>query len=204
MADVRKTIWNPEEVYPPSDDSFALVDAFHQRLKSGIHYQMVVEVGSGSGFVSAEVALTGSFILATDINPVASESTKHTLAAHGVYQTSEIIITRFWDGIRIDLFDLILFNPPYVPTPRGEMTGNGLSVSWAGGADGREVIDQFLDRVYDVLSRRNLEVLLVTIEQNRPLEIIEDAKSLGFFAEVVLKRKADEELLYVLSIRRNQ
>lgn len=49
--------------------------------------------------------------------------------------------------------DILLFNPPYVPTddldPQDgfqdeEMNGYGISISWAGGPRGRVVIDQFL------------------------------------------------------------
>ena len=33
----------------------------------------------------------------------------------------------------------MLFNPPYVPTPREEMSSSWIARSWAGGDKGREV-----------------------------------------------------------------
>ena len=45
-------------------------------------------------------------------------------------------------------FDIILFNPPYVPTPDDEIQGNDIEVSWAGGTNGRRVIDRFLVEPY--------------------------------------------------------
>jgi release factor glutamine methyltransferase len=40
-------------------------------------------------------------------------------------------------------FDLILFNAPYLPTEKGE-DSTWIGRSWAGGASGRDVVDQFI------------------------------------------------------------
>ena len=40
-----------------------------------------------------------------------------------------------------------MFNPPYVPTPVEEVTQPGIARAWAGGPEGRQVIDAFLPQV---------------------------------------------------------
>ena len=40
-------------------------------------------------------------------------------------------------------FDLILFNAPYLPSEEGE-TSSWIGRAWAGGANGREVVDRFI------------------------------------------------------------
>ena len=47
--------------------------------------------------------------------------------------------------------DVLLFNPPYVPTVLGEwisaQAGKGLEGSWAGGADGMQLTNEVLTNV---------------------------------------------------------
>src|SRR3546814_16107919 len=42
-------------------------------------------------------------------------------------------------------FDLIVSNPPYVPSPREELPTRGPSRAWEAGLDGRAVLDQLCD-----------------------------------------------------------
>lgn len=70
----------------------------------------------------------------------------------------EIVQTRFTDGLDQSLqnaVDVLICNPPYVPTPDDEVdygiigisNGGGIAAAWAGGENGRKVIDLFLPKI---------------------------------------------------------
>lgn len=65
--------------------------------------------------------------------------------------------------------DVILFNPPYVPTDREEVldaqSKSHIEGSWAGGHDGMDVTDRFLSVVDELLSPRG-RFYLVALKQN--------------------------------------
>ena len=57
--------YDPLQVYQPEADTYLLLDAARKEVKPG---DRVLEVGTGSGFISRELAKV-SGIVATDINP---------------------------------------------------------------------------------------------------------------------------------------
>ena len=80
-----------------------------------------------------------------------SRRTRETGAKNGV--SVEVVLGDLFAGTRLPLpLDVLIFNPPYVPTPSEEVGGTGIEASWAGGTDGREVIDRFLPLLPSLLA----------------------------------------------------
>jgi release factor glutamine methyltransferase len=96
--------------------------------------------------------------------------------------------------------DVLVFNPPYVPTPSEEVGGRSIEASWAGGARGREVIDQFLERLPASLARPHGVCLMVVVQENDPAEIASILRDRGLSCERVVHVKAFNERLSVLRI----
>jgi len=90
--------------------------------------------------------------------------------------------------------DLLLFNPPYVPTPSEEVCEGGIAAAWAGGERGREVLDRFLTEIPLYLSERGV-FYLVTVIENDPKEIADILSKKGLACSKVAERHAANEKL---------
>ncbi|KAL0021541.1 hypothetical protein WJX77_006102 [Trebouxia sp. C0004] len=210
IADVTKTVYN-SRVYEPSDDSFALVDALQEQLPHIVHQApyLCVEIGSGSGYVSCSLACLlqhhhcKTFCIATDVSPHAVNATRATLAAHQVTTVDVVqadLVHPLFHRLQ-QAVDILVFNPPYVPTPDEEVARGGIAAAWAGGDRGRIVIDRVLPMVHKLLSRGG-HFFMVTVPENDPQEILSMLATHGLHGSIVLTRRADEELLHVLHVIR--
>jgi release factor glutamine methyltransferase len=99
--------------------------------------------------------------------------------------------------------DILLFNPPYVPTPDDELNtaGSTIKAAWAGGHKGRRVLDRLLPQLPKLMSPRG-EIFLLVVEENDPDAILVEMNRLGFQGKRVMIRNADEERLSVLYFSR--
>ncbi|KAG6814024.1 hypothetical protein H0H92_003874 [Tricholoma furcatifolium] len=202
-----------DHVYEPAEDTFILLDALEkdeQELKD-LRPLISLEIGSGSGCVSAFIGkILGPSVLylCSDINPYACKCTRATGTQNKV--VLDAINTTFASPLTTRLkhtIDIILFNPPYVPTMEEEMEdaqdARGISGSWAGGADGMSVTDIFLEHVEELISDRG-RFYLVAVEENGVPEIRERMlRSYGLQSDIVLKRRAGREHLFVIKFFRH-
>ncbi|TAQ91238.1 hypothetical protein B7494_g472 [Chlorociboria aeruginascens] len=159
----------------------------------------VVEVGTGSGVVLAFMhayaeSIVGRADILTagiDINRFACEATEESMRvaegarvrenqSHGLYVGN--MVGDLTGCLRGGVVDVLIFNPPYVPTeelPRvpemeekGEMgfeaDSNLLALSYAGGKDGMEITDRLLDCLPLVLSQERGCAYILLCAQNKP------------------------------------
>ncbi|KAM8904395.1 methyltransferase N6AMT1 [Spinachia spinachia] len=195
------------DVYEPAEDSFLLMDALERdsELLQQMRPCVCVEVGSGSGAVSALLASLvgpGALFLCTDVNPAAARCTAKTAARNRA--PLQPVITSLVGGLLPRLsgtVDVLLFNPPYVVTPSEEVGSTGIEAAWAGGKRGREVTDRFLPAVPQLLSSKGL-FYLVTIAENKPDEIIGLLGDFGLTGETRMSTRAGNERLSVLRFQR--
>lgn len=141
--------------------------------------------------------------MCTDVNPEAAACTLETARCNKVH--IQPIITDLVKGLLPRLkekVDLLVFNPPYVVTPSEEVGSHGIEAAWAGGRNGREVMDRFFPLAPELLSPRGL-FYLVTIKENNPEEILKTMKTKGLQGTTVLSRQAGQEMLSVLKFTKS-
>ncbi|XP_073890280.1 methyltransferase N6AMT1 isoform X3 [Macaca fascicularis] len=88
------------------------------------------------------------------------------------------------------------------PDPLIKVGSHGIEAAWAGGRNGREVMDRFFPLVPDLLSPRGL-FYLVTIKENNPEEILKIMKTKGLQGTTALSRQAGQETLSVLKFTKS-
>ncbi|KAF9908282.1 U2 small nuclear RNA auxiliary factor 2 [Linnemannia zychae] len=175
-----------EFIYEPAEDTFLFLDAFEDEVNFLKELQPTIslEIGSGSGCVTAFVGKilgeSNCLKYCTDINPKATRATQGTAKQNQL--SVDIIETHLVSGLLPRLgrqIDLMYFNPPYVLTPSEEVGSHSVEAAWAGGIDGREVIDEFLPYVKLLLSEKGA-FYMVVVNENKPDEIREIMKNDGF------------------------
>lgn len=195
---------NYAEVYEPSEDTFLFLDALELELNFIVNLKpaVIAEIGSGSGVVITALAKklkNSCTYFATDINCQACLATSETSHLNNV--NIECLHMNLLDKFREGIFDIILFNPPYVVSATEEMMGNSLSRAWAGGKDGREIIDLFLEDLEWLLTKTGV-CYMVILKENKPSDIKKCMSLRGFKSSCVLERKIPGEHLFVFKFSR--
>jgi release factor glutamine methyltransferase len=176
-------------VYQPAEDSALLADVVADRVEGS---DRVLEVGTGSGWVAERVAEeTGAFVVASDVNPYACEQARE----RGVAAVRTDLVAAFASGA----FDVVLFNPPYLPADAAAARDDWMERALSGGSDGRAVVDPFIETVARVLAPEGVAYLLVS-SLTGVEAVVEYAGDVGFSAVAVADESFPFETLTVLKL----
>ena len=198
---------------------------------------IVLEIGTGSGVILAFVTANAEAIfgrpdvlaLGTDVNRFACQATRQTVLQTCEGSTRDIplglhrnssestglllatLVADLASPIRDGMVDILIFNPPYVPSAGvPEIQGDDLDLepspaivksriesfehdsrllafSYEGGLDGMEVTNRLLDQLPHVLNSDRGVAYILLCQQNRPEEVMQRIRNWvgGWRAEVV-------------------
>lgn len=177
----------PEKVYEPREDTSLLADCMD--VEPG---DRVLEVGCGSGALSLVAAGEGAEVVGVDVSEEAVEASKGNAEENGV--EAEFRHSDLFDNVS-DRFDVVIFNPPYLPV-EDDLPGAG---TWSGGSTGREVIERFAEGLPGHLHGDGEALIVISsatgLERTR--EIFDGE---GFETEIVGEEKVPWETLYCLRL----
>jgi len=191
MTDLADRRGAGAEVYQPAEDTHLLADAAVAEVPPRAR---VLDVGTGSGYVAATVRdETGADVVGADLNPFAVRQA----ADRGVPVVRGDLVSPFKDGA----FDVVVFNPPYLPRDEDAERDDWMEVALSGGETGREVVEAFFDAVGRVLAPDGFVLVLVSTLTGVE-EVVEYAGERGFSAAAVREESFPFETLTVLKLRR--
>ena len=138
------------DIYEPSEDSYLLAESASKIIKDkGIK---ILDMGSGSGIQSKnliELGVNPKNITLVDVNPKAINFLKQK------FKDSTVIKSKLFSKVK-GKYDLILFNPPYLPQDKFDSKKDT-----TGGKRGDETIIKFLNKL-EMHLNKNGRVLLLT------------------------------------------
>ena len=177
------------EIYQPAEDSFLLSGAIKEFLKNKSKDIKILDMGSGSG-IQAKTSKELGFenITIADINPDAIKYLKK--------QGFKAIKTNLFSHI-CGAFNLIIFNPPYLPEDEREPLDS--RVATTAGKEGYEIILKFLEQARFHLLPQG-EILLLFSSLSQPSVIKKKAKELGYTLHLLKKSSIPFERLYVYEL----
>ncbi|RMD43346.1 hypothetical protein DV735_g1718, partial [Chaetothyriales sp. CBS 134920] len=171
-------------IYEPAEDSFLFLDTLSSTTESAFLHSRF-DVGTGSGVILAFASAHADRIFGPDRHVLTLGVDVNIDACRGAAETADLT-----SALRRGSVDVLVFNPPYVPTEtvpgviiRDDDGGDNvagdeqeqrknkeisrfereswlLALSYAGGQDGMEVTERLLAQVPQVLSARGVAYVL--------------------------------------------
>ncbi len=175
-------------IYSPAEDSYLL----EEQVKKYAKNKSVLDIGSGSGILAeTAIKVQAKSVLASDTTP----------------ESIKLLKSKKIPAIKSDLFkkikgkyDLIIFNPPYLPQDKREDKASQLATT--GGKYGDEILIKFLKQAKYHLNKNGIILIVLSslTPKNRILALL---NSLKLKKQIIANKKFFMETLEVWKITNN-
>ena len=179
-------------VYEPQEDSHLLAEVVAKRVKPKMH---VLDMGTGSGIQAFSATKAGArIVMAVDVDEQALDHVTQQIKEKNILNIRVQQSDLFSNIGEHDLFDIIIFNAPYLPDDV-----NDPDIALDGGVQGHELITKFLAQAKNHLLP-NGEILLLFSTQTGFEQVLEAINDNEFIAEQLAEYPMFFERLYVYSL----
>jgi len=198
----KRSFWNYEftiskDVLDPRPDSEVLIESVLKLFPNKKIKLHILELGVGSGclIITLLKEFQNATGIAVDISPKALKIVKRNADNLKVKTRLNLIESNWFNKIN-DKFDLIISNPPYIPskqikTLQTEVKDYEPTLALDGGKDGLDYYRKIAQQSPNFLNNNGHIVL--EVGQNQYKDIIEIFKKKGFFVEFYKKDLANIE-----------
>lgn len=164
-------------MYRPAEDTFFMAD-----IVKNYRGNFALEVGIGSGYLTGSLCSNFDFVIGTDIKFDSIVYANSVTLCN--YSNKLLICTSLGSALKFK-FDLIISNPPYLPTDTEEISFEDNAIY--GGKEGIEFTLQFLNSILPLLKENGKILLLRSSLSN--IKKMDDLIGDLFYRNRVLARK---------------
>ena len=155
MKEPRLDIHISSDVYPPSADTYLLLDSIETK-----HDDVLLEIGCGSGYITVNLCEKVMKTVALDISDAAVRNTMENLERNRLRKKCDVVQSDLFSALTSHYkFSLIIFNPPYLPQDEFRTS---LDHALVGGETGIELTEEFLHQAVNHLQSAGRIYVIVT------------------------------------------
>jgi len=163
-------------IYEPAEDSFLI----KKYIKYYAEDKKVLDVGTGSGILAKEALKYAKGVTASDINRECR------------LKEIKFVHSDLFENIK-GKFDLIIFNPPYLPRDKREDEESALSTT--GGKKGYEILERFINQLKPHLNKDGKALIVFSsLTKKKKVDSIIRNNKLNF--KLLEEKKISNEVLY--------
>lgn len=183
----------PDQVYAPAEDTDLCIEWLKDWASQAPKSSFILEIGCGPGTCSLNLQKTltqmgkSACIIAIDINPFATKTTLYNARQNSLSSSLNIIQSDLARSLYFrhqifPKFDLIFFNPPYLPAEKEIIDSHNqqpIDAAWEGGLEGDEITLAFLSQISSLMEKEG-SFMFITSSHVDQSQIHQLMKEYGF------------------------